>query len=33
MLVLVISGSYLYLIPYFTKWQRNRRQKDQQPGK
>ena len=27
MLLLVISGSYLYLIPYFTKWQRNRRKK------
>ena len=24
MLLLVISGSYLYLIPYFTKWNRNR---------
>jgi len=27
MLLLVISGSYLYLLPYFTKWNRNRRQK------
>ncbi|MCK5633755.1 MAG: hypothetical protein KAI06_01655 [Anaerolineales bacterium] len=27
MLLLVISGSYLYLIPNFTKWQRNRRKK------
>lgn len=24
MLLLVISGSYLYLIPYLTKWKRNR---------
>ena len=32
MLLLVISGSYLYLIPYFTKWQRNRRKKVQQPA-
>jgi competence protein ComGC len=30
MLLLIISGSYLYLIPYFTKWQRNRRKKIQQ---
>ncbi len=30
MLLLVISGSYLYLIPYFTKWLRNRRKKVQQ---
>lgn len=28
MLLLVISGSYLYLIPYFTKWNRNRRKKN-----
>ena len=27
MLLLVISGSYLYLIPYFTKWARNRGKK------
>lgn len=27
MLLLVISGSYLYLIPYFTKWNRNRTKK------
>lgn len=27
MLLLVISGSYLYLIPYFTKWVRNRSNK------
>ncbi len=27
MLLLVISGSYLYLIPYFTKWSSNRRKK------
>ena len=33
MLLLVISGSYLYLIPYFTKWRRNRRIKVQQPAK
>ena len=32
MLLLVISGSYLYLIPYITKWQRNRRKKAQQPA-
>jgi len=24
MLLLVISGSYLYLVPYITKWNRNR---------
>ena len=33
MLLLVISGTYLYLIPYLTKWQRNRRNKVQQPAK
>jgi len=33
MLLLVISGSYLYLIPYITKWQRNRRKKAQKPAK
>ena len=33
MLLLVISGSYLYLIPYLTKWQRNRRKNAQQPAK
>ncbi len=27
MLLLVISGSYLYLIPYITKWNRNRSKK------
>ena len=27
MLLLVISGSYLYLIPYFTKWARKRSNK------
>lgn len=27
MLLLVISGSYLYLIPYLTKWKRNRSKK------
>ena len=27
MLLLVISGSYLYLVPYFTKWNRNRSKK------
>jgi hypothetical protein len=32
MLLLVISGTYLYLIPYLTKWQRNRRNKVQQPA-
>ncbi len=31
MLLLVISGTYLYLIPYLTKWQRNRRKKAGQP--
>ena len=31
MLLLVISGTYLYLIPYLTKWQRNRRKKVEQP--
>ena len=29
MLLLVISGTYLYLIPYIVKWQRNRRKKAQ----
>ena len=33
MLLLVISGTYLYLIPYLTRWQRNRRNKVQQPAK
>ena len=33
LLLLVISGTYLYLIPYFTKWQRNRRNKVKQPAK
>ena len=27
MLLLVISGTYLYLIPYIVKWQRNHRKK------
>ncbi len=27
MLLLVFSGSYLYLIPYITKWARNRNKK------
>lgn len=27
MLLLAISGTYLYLIPYVVKWQRNQRQK------
>jgi len=27
MLLLVISGTYLYLIPYIVKWQRNNRKK------
>ncbi|RLE03601.1 MAG: hypothetical protein DRJ13_04335 [Bacteroidetes bacterium] len=27
MLLLVISGSYLYLVPYITKWNRNRSKK------
>ena len=27
MLLLVISGSYLYLVPYITKWNRNRTKK------
>lgn len=27
MLLLVISGTYLYLIPYIVKWQRNQRRK------
>jgi len=30
MLLLVISGTYLYLIPYIVKWQRERRKKAQQ---
>jgi len=30
MLLLVISGSYLYLIPYITKWARNRNKKIRQ---
>lgn len=29
MLLLVISGTYLYLIPYIVKWQRKRRKKAQ----
>ena len=32
MLLLVISGSYLYLIPYFTKWKRNRNKKNPKTG-
>ncbi len=27
MLTLIISGSYLYLLPYLTKWQRARRRR------
>ncbi|MCD4700067.1 MAG: hypothetical protein K8R91_05805 [Phycisphaerae bacterium] len=27
MLLLAISGAYLYLIPYITKWKRNKRKK------
>jgi len=27
MLLLVISGSYMYLVPYITKWNRNRSKK------
>ncbi len=27
MLLLAISGAYLYLVPYIAKWQRNRRKK------
>ena len=30
MLLLVISGTYLYLIPYITKWLRSRRKKTKQ---
>jgi len=33
MLLLVISGSYLYLIPYFTKWNRNRSNKSKNIAK
>ena len=33
MLLLVISGSYLYLIPYFTKWNRNRSNKSKNSAK
>jgi hypothetical protein len=29
MLLLVISGTYLYLIPYINKWQRKRRKNNQ----
>jgi hypothetical protein len=32
MLLLVFSGTYLYLIPYISKWLRNRRKKVQQPA-
>lgn len=32
MLLLVISGAYLYLIPYINKWQRKRRNTTQQPA-
>ena len=28
MLIMAISGAYLFLLPYIVKWQRNRRQKD-----
>ena len=27
MLTLAISGAYLYLLPYLTKWQRNKKRK------
>jgi hypothetical protein len=30
LLLLVISGSYLYLIPYLARWQRDRRAKNQE---
>jgi len=33
MLLLVISGTYLYLIPYIVKWQRKRRKKAQAAAK
>jgi len=33
MLLLAISGTYLYLIPYIVKWQRNRRKKAQSTAK
>ena len=33
MLLLAISGTYLYLIPYIVRWQRNRRKKIQAEGK
>ena len=33
MLLLVFSGSYLYLIPYFTKWNRNRSNKSKNSAK
>ena len=30
MLLLAISGAYLYLIPYVVKWQRNKRKKQKE---
>lgn len=33
MLLLAISGAYLYLIPYIAKWQRNRRKKAEMTAK
>jgi hypothetical protein len=33
MLLLVISGTYLYLIPYIVKWQRNHRRKSKVAAK
>jgi len=33
MLLLAISGTYLYLIPYIVKWQRNRRKKAKSAAK
>ena len=30
MLLLTISGAYLYLVPYISKWNRNRRKKAKQ---
>jgi hypothetical protein len=33
MLLLAISGTYLYLIPYIVKWQRKRRKKAQEAAK
>jgi hypothetical protein len=33
MLFLAISGTYLFLIPYIVKWQRDRRKKAQEAAK